>query len=196
MPILNMVYWWGWGGGRLPAEYQEVEYIESSGTQYLAPWVAHEAWDTIKVEADIYVIKSNWAIYSQYTGASPLNMRQLWIDNGVFFARVNSSENGTLPTTWTPSTYTVNTRYNVVAEWQTSINQKAPYLLANNDANGVGWYMSAKLYSFKIRKNWTLVRDLVPCYRKLDSVIWTYDIVNDVFYTNQWSWTFTKWPDV
>jgi hypothetical protein len=23
-----------------------------------------------------------------------------------------------------------------------------------------------------------------------------YDAVNGVFYTNQWSWAFTKWPDV
>ena len=192
MTIFNSVYksFTGW-----KEIYQEVEYIESSGNQYLAPWVAHSAWDTIKVEADIY-IKGNWAIYSQYTSSSPYNIWQLGIDNGNFFARMNA-ESSWLSTIWTPSTYTVNTRYNVVAEWQTSINQKAPLLLATSDqADNVTWYMSAKLYSFKIWKNWTLVRDLVPCYRKSDTEIWMYDTVNDVFYTNSWTWTFTKWSDV
>ena len=48
----------------------------------------------------------------------------------------------------------------------------------------------------KIYENWTLIRDFVPCYRKSDNVIWLYDLVNNQFYTNSWSWTFTKWPDV
>jgi hypothetical protein len=39
-------------------------------------------------------------------------------------------------------------------------------------------------------------RDMIPCYRIADWEIWMYDVVNGVFYTNSWSWTFTKWPDV
>jgi hypothetical protein len=42
----------------------------------------------------------------------------------------------------------------------------------------------------------TIERDLVPCYRIADGVIWMYDLTNDQFYTNSGSWTFTKWPDV
>lgn len=53
-----------------------------------------------------------------------------------------------------------------------------------------------KVYSLKIYNSWTPVRDFVPCYRIADTVIWLYDVVNDQFYTNAWSWTFTKWPNV
>ena len=30
-----------------------------------------------------------------------------------------------------------------------------------------------------------MVRDLIPCYRKVDNVAGMYDLVNDVFYTNE-----------
>ena len=53
------------------------------------------------------------------------------------------------------------------------------------------YYASMKLYYFKAWSSWTLVREMIPCYRKSDSVIWLYDIVNDVFYTNAGSGTFT-----
>jgi hypothetical protein len=60
----------------------------------------------------------------------------------------------------------------------------------NQTASKNRWYY-VKIWQWNAQ-----VRDLVPCYRKSDSVIWMYDTVNDVFYTNDWSWTFTKWPDV
>lgn len=53
-----------------------------------------------------------------------------------------------------------------------------------------------KTYAFKVWENNTLIRDFVPCYRKSDNVIWLIDKVNKVFYTNNGSWSFTKWPNV
>lgn len=71
-------------------------------------------------------------------------------------------------------------------------------LLASKDrsANKVNRHSSAKLYWCKIYDSWTLVRELIPCYRKSDSVIWMYDLVNDVFYINAGSGNFIKGPDV
>ena len=43
-----------------------------------------------------------------------------------------------------------------------------------------------RLYAFKIWKNnTTLVRDMYPCYRKSDNVNGMYDIINNVFYSNE-----------
>ena len=53
-----------------------------------------------------------------------------------------------------------------------------------------------KLYYCKVYISWTLMRDFVPCYRKSDWIIWMYDVLNKQFYTNAWSWVFTKWPNV
>ena len=54
-----------------------------------------------------------------------------------------------------------------------------------------------RVNSFKIYSDAsTLARDLVPCYEIATTTIWLYDLVNDQFYTNAGSWTFTKWNDV
>ena len=38
--------------------------------------------------------------------------------------------------------------------------------------------------------------DFIPCYRNSDGEIGLYDSINDIFYTNQGTGTFTKGPDV
>jgi hypothetical protein len=60
------------------------------------------------------------------------------------------------------------------------------------------FYWRWNYYYFNIynRNTSTYERQMIPCYRKSDNVIWMYDIVNWVFYTNNGSWTFTKWNDV
>lgn len=52
------------------------------------------------------------------------------------------------------------------------------------------------IYYVKIYDGENMVRDMVPAYRDIDGEIWMYDKINKVFYTNAWTWTFTKWPDV
>ncbi len=41
-----------------------------------------------------------------------------------------------------------------------------------------------KLYTFKLYDGDNLVRDLIPCYRKSDSVIGVYDKISKAFYTS------------
>lgn len=52
-----------------------------------------------------------------------------------------------------------------------------------------------KCYSLEIWDNGSKVRDMIPCYRKLDNVIGMYDLVNNVFYTNQGTGSFAKGND-
>lgn len=52
-----------------------------------------------------------------------------------------------------------------------------------------------KMHSLKITTaDWE--HNYIPCYRKSDNVIWLYSLEDGVFYTNQWSWVFTKGHDV
>lgn len=189
--------------GRLPIDYQEVEYIQSSGDwtnngQFINPWITIEAWTKLKIEVDFQWTNQTTAernIFAQYTDGA--NRFQLWFI-GEFQARLNSDTNGSLPTTWTPSTYAYNTRYLAIAEWTSNVaSSRPPFLFAQNEWDSYGrWCIAAKLYYCKIWKDDALVRDFIPCYRKSDNVIWLYDLVEKQFYTNQWSWTFTKWPNV
>ena len=55
----------------------------------------------------------------------------------------------------------------------------------------------AKRYSYKIfNSSNNLIKNLIPCYRKSDNVIWMLDVLNKQFYTNSWTWTFTKWSNI
>jgi hypothetical protein len=199
---------------RLPSAYQEVEYIQSSGTQYINTWYIPN--NTTKIEWKI----SNWNT-------------SIWRYETFFWARLNWSSTGR----WFLLDYDNNTwKYNLMfwmayswlsynlpfsfANWNTHIIQMSSdwvyedwtlkyspasqtftspvnlYLFANNNNWSTAEQSWFKLHYFKIWNSWTLVRDFVPCYRKSDNVIWLYDLVNSAFYTNAWTGTFSKWWNV
>jgi hypothetical protein len=187
---------WNYITSRLPSEYQEVEYIESSWTQKINTW---------------YTTNSNMRVVCEFYTTNTAN------DN-VIFATENWS--------WAWSNYilcfTNNTDFLIGTNSETkftgtplSTKHKVDFSLSSitldsttiTKSSSVGTYNislfqwntkagKVRIYSFKAYTWTTLERDLVPCYRKNDSVIWMYDLVNNTFYTNAWSWTFTKWPDV
>lgn len=186
--------WW------LPNTYQEVEYIESSWTQYIDTWV--NASNTISTELVMrpnMSYTSEYAIFGDAWSADALFLMEYqwryrlhnW-GNYWDFANV-TNEKTTIETT--PTGITINgTSYSLTAS--SSYTNYNIRLFATWDGSNTSKRWRFKIYSFKIENNWTPVRDFVPCYRKSDNVIWMYDLVNDVFYTNSWTWAFTKWPDV
>ena len=59
------------------------------------------------------------------------------------------------------------------------------------------WYGSySRRYYVKIYSWSSLVRDMVPVYRKSDNVVWMYDKITNTFYTNSGSWSFIKGPNI
>ena len=204
------------------AKYQEVEYIQSSWTnwsswQYINTWIIPEPSNTV-VKLRTMPISSSYSIYlcsCMKTYGTAQTNRYYWLS---FAANRWHCWYWTADTTpWHPLvdfSYTWNwwnTIYDVeyrnddlyvnntlVANATTNVSnfQYPMFLFARNNDGTAGSFSSFKLYSCKIYKSWTLVRNFVPCYRKSDSVIWLYDLVNKQFYTNAGSWTFTKWPDV
>ena len=204
---INWIYVWSQKvrpSGWLPSDYQEVEYIQSSGTQYfvlgssfkasyksvidfemvvtwwdyIPLWVHNGSWIRYGIDAYwwYFMVISWWGSWTN-TKSEDKNRHTIIIDKS------NASVD------WTSysiaySTYTYN-RW-IWVFWY------------NNSSNGVVAYnASIKMYKLDIYdEDWTHIYDLVPCYRKLDSVIGMYDAVNNVFYTNSWTWTFTKWPNV
>ena len=51
-----------------------------------------------------------------------------------------------------------------------------------------------RLYLCKIYDNDNLVRNFIPCYRKVDNEIGLYDVINDVFYVNSGTGEFIAGP--
>ncbi len=192
-----------WSSGRLPSEYQEVEYIESNGSwdnwQYIIPWISIESWISMWIEADFEWTNTTWRgeadLYSMYKASGKYIQNWFWESSLRFNCNFWWCTNDTY--TRDPSTVAKNTRYSYNAEWTPSWDDTTwCYLLAQQESGSQHRCMSAKLYSVKLYKNNQLVRDFVPCYRKADTEIGLYDLVEWVFYTNDWSWSFTKGANV
>lgn len=210
MPIFNTEYK-SFKQGRLPAEYQQVEYIESSWTQYIDSLYNPIYWTKIackfmhnehSLDTPVFWRRQSWWNYEYTLRSHPSEKVSQWaVRYNIMSANwisVNSYPQWTIiefeydknsykywSQTWSISPSTSNiTGINLIIFWLrewSSIDSRK---------------FSGRMYYFTIWEYWTLVRDFVPCYRKSDSVIWMYDLVNKVFYTNSWTWTFTKWADV
>ena len=209
---------------KIPDEYQEVEYIESTGTQYI---------DT-KFSPNN---SSGLYLYVNYT-VQPKKANKLY---GVYYSNstrwygANPSDNGTKWSwgwgNWSETSSTFSTGdwkiyvnydqdrkvtllhngvFNTIKTLPTVSfgNDRTAYLFAINSAvEGTVHKSSFRLKECKIYDNGTLVRDFVPCYAKTSvtnvegttctaGTLGLYDKVNNKFYTNKGSGTFIKGSDV
>ena len=187
-------------------DYQEVEYIQSSGTQYIN--TNYNPKTTTEFEIDYYI--------NSYVGqyASPFWTRYahnnqayyIWFENtdvSYYCFWNNKVSTSTVTFSWVGTRKHITYHNNILSNGNESVivaTNQQPYwnmvIFAENNQWTVKEFADIKLYSFKLREWSTLIRDYIPCYRKSDNVIWLYDFVNNQFYTNAWTWTFTKWPDV
>lgn len=206
------------GEYQFATKYQEVEYIENNWWQYIDTW--YQPNQDTEVECRFSYVSYKWnydTVYWARNTGSWASRRclvlQSNIPNNNKMVAQNYSNTGsysiavfTLSDVSTGVVYTTKqNKYSFYLDWalQWNFASQPTYSVWYNlyiFTTNVWWTAwgnsNLKLYYTKIWDSWTLVRDLVPCYRKSDNVIWMYDLVNDVFYINSWSWTFTKWADV
>ena len=178
----------------LPDEYQQVDYIESSGTQYI---------DTgyLMNNNSIFEFKFAPMVESGHIfGVS--NYARMYVQNnsGRAYEYVRSNkfyeygeyEQGTIHTfKLTPSEYIMDgTKRLDVTQTIADCPYNMP-IFARNTGKKIVMYSSIKLYYFKVYEGNDIKRDFIPCYRKSDNVVGLYDLVNKVFYTNAGTGAFT-----
>ena len=211
-----------YNASRLPAEYQEVEYIESSGNQWIRTGVS--AYHLLKTETDFAF--TSWdnsnefamgGIYSydNYTKSCRMEIVEIYKprDNYFGFGANGGFFNSTLTVDTAKHKVEIDNVNgyikfdgNYVATFTTTTSSPNDsskdiclFAFHNNSSTGTDQILakcSAKVYSCKIWKSGTLIRDFIPCYRISDSVIGLYDMANNQFYTNSGTGTFTKGADV
>lgn len=193
----KLVYW----------GYQEVEYIWSSGSQYID--TMYSIWDKTNFSMEFtftWNITADFQVLWGVRAASWNNEHcSVWYrsSDGVWYVYWGSA---TLSPSWLDFT-TLTTLKVDNNKWYLNWVQKVSWTnnWTSNSSNlyifarNYNWFnapASVNMYNVKFWEWEVLVRDFVPCYRKSDNVIWMYDKVNKVFYTNSGSGSFTKWPDV
>ena len=188
--------------GDLPSEYQQVEYIESTGTQYIN--TGYSPKSTTRFVKDVQYLSTD---HEQEQGSTNSSYGRcfLGIANSKFsfgmgslafpseidadllrhkqFAYLDSGTYGiddtVLSTTFSFGSSTSNI-----------------YLFARNLSNVAYLHATERLFSATIQEGTTMIRNFIPCYRKSDGVIGMYDTVNGVFYTNSGSGTFVKGENI
>ena len=180
----------------LPNGYKRLEYIKSSGTQWIDTGV--KAKNDTKVIADCEITYgTGWfKILGSYGAGASFSW---WANASNIYAYYGAEEKRGVGATgkhiltangnmWSDS---VNDFSFSASSFTATINM---YLFS---VNGGGTYDNApmKLYSCQIYDNDTLVRDYVPC-QKPDGTIGLWDDVNSVFYGNAGTGTFTAGPAV
>ena len=176
---------------RLPAEYQEVEYIESHWEEYIDTWLLPIYWNTYNVTSNFKWTNQDDDYYALFWFNMMTRRFYVWFWGWEFI--VNQVPHQTATWTITPNIVAYNTKYYLECEFDTWQMDWSRNIYIFDSVNNP---ISAQLYDFKIYENNILLRDFVPCYRKSDLVIWLYDIAGNLFYTNSWGWAFTKWANI
>lgn len=181
----------------LPSGYTQLEYIESSGTQYVDTGIkpnqnfglrlkfnmpsgnagciagCDQAWQTNGI-----IIVNNIVSFGSTASGSNLGLNDgadhvLTIDSGVF------AKDG-------------STIFTGSGTFQAPIN----FTLFTLNRNGINQeYSSCRIYFCQIYDNGALVRDFVPC-KNASGAVGLYNLVGGQFYANAGTGTFTAGPEI
>lgn len=194
--------------GGLPPEYQQLEYIENSGTQYIDTGIIPSKNGRIEIKFMDTVASGSFygtgarkstsaTVYSGVIGSS--------ISQNIFVSPSNIA---------TSDFYReINKIYEIKAEYNSektgegtikcltsgdTFSGKQSGILPDDYLVNIllfavrsGQITSGmRLYYYKIWKDGEIVRDFIPCYRVADNVAGLYDKVSGTFFTNAGSGDF------
>ncbi len=196
----------------VPSGYQRVAYIQSSGSEYIDTGVVPNQNTRVFVNASTNGTSGHTGLFGSRTSSSTLPFLS-YIENSygasTNIIRVDAGgRNGSTGITWVadePFTIDVDipNKKLLVNNTQISAYNNMSYpssngvdisIFAVHQGTSHLYPIVGKVYEFKIYDSGTLVRNFVPA--KQGNVVGLYDNVNDVFYTNAGTGSFTAGPNV
>jgi hypothetical protein len=198
--------------GNLPNGYIPLQYIQSSGTQFIN--TNHLATQNTRTIFDYEYLNSSasWAgLFGSDNNPTNNNMGYgLFLNGTTYSCYVSNHTSGGCWNqqvgTWTQNQRTVlNFTHNKLIINSTAYNLKTTtfttslvpmYLFSFRRSTGNAGVSSIRLYGCQIWEGSTLVRNFIPAKRADDSVLGLYDTVNNIFYINAGSNSFTAGPAV
>ena len=181
----------------LPDEYQQVEYIESTGTQWIDTEFIPNNFKTLKIkyvsevpEAPNYIIGffCNGNYYGLRRGKEGGNNGMRWHSpKGVFDIDYTPESNKFFEIVQDSENLYINGilfEGKKVQNVSQLVNQKSLYIFARNDNGTPRLFSSVKLKNISIEHEGKIIRDYIPvldCNQKIG----LYDTIEGKFYTNQ-----------
>lgn len=199
----------------LPSGYRELEYIQSTGTQYINTGVNIDT--SIGFDATIEVLNTlaSSPYYNLFgvrgDAASgdgearnyfridtiPVDSNtgtELKYGTTVYNSGITANA-GKINIKLLNGTYTKPNGTTISVSGGSSMNLPIFICCINKLGNPYGNYASMKIYNFKLYSGDTLVRDFVPCSKSTGEV-GLFDTINNVFYDNSGTSIFLAGPEV
>lgn len=195
-------------GNVVPKEYQKVEYLESTGTQYLNTGI--NGASGLNIEC-ILMLNSNAAI----SNCGMIGSREGTGDTRFYAISFYQSKwHVGMPTDIQSRDVVKQIKYKARLETSASkyslyVNDELYqantshqdtnyplYVFACNNYGNAARFCSGRLYSLLITNGITQLLNFVPCRRKSDDKPGMYDTVTQTFFTNQGTGEFICGPDV
>lgn len=190
---------------KLPSQFQKVEYLESTGTQYINTGYYADGGSSFEFKITYGTTRgvvfgsynSYWTNgygYYHNNGNGDTEWVHYYGNTSTGYPGLNNSTqeikiikgsvyiNGQLVLALTPLSFS-------------KLKYPTFFYAGNWGGTRAEQPISAKIYYFTIKSGDYPLMDFVPCYRKSDNVMGFYDIINQVFYTNAGTGDFIKGPD-
>lgn len=175
----------------LPDGYLELEYIESSGTQYIDTGFKPNQNTKIIMEFAMVDGASDYALFGSQDSAT-VSMYRVLNRGSTFKVTFGASaldfrDYGVTPTQKTKLEFGKGSIR--IGDMLDDFNDQtfqggySCMLFAASNGSSVSWKAKMRLYSCQIYDNDFLIRNFMPCKNESD-VVGLYDIVNKKFYTN------------
>lgn len=195
----------------LPSGYKRLEYIQSSGTQYVDTGVSAPSGFQADIDfelASLSTTSTNDAIIGAHNDSAPYSRNYFAAKAAGFEVGVGEAYlQGEVPTTNERYMVDVSTVYSDIHLVVNSVEHSLTTDISATDEHsantlyllwchgGSEWFSkcACKLYACRIYASDKLVRDFIPCISDTDEVgLW--DDVNAVFYGNAGTGTFVAGP--
>lgn len=179
----------------LPSGYTQLEYIESTGTQYISTGITPT--ENTKVVIEFNSSSSSGVVFGQDSGYK-VNAFMFAMTVVVFEStkkNISISANAKHTVQVAPKAFKVDNGSSQYI-YANKVNAAYPMFLFGNNRNGkFSEGVAMKLYSFKVYENNVLIADFIPCRNDNTTGIYVgaiglWDDVNSLFYTNIGTGTF------
>lgn len=186
----------------LPKGYKQLEYIQSSGTQY----VDTEFNPSSDTRVDIICEPTTTGTWKGIFGArKSASVDEFAVDvpSTTAIRSVYGTEDQSLTVSTILQKFSIIKDKNVctvngatITHTKQTFTTSFPIRLFDKNSGGNAWgQISMKLYSCQIYDNDTPVRNFIPC-KNPSEVVGLYDLVGKKFYTNAVAGNFTAGPEV
>ena len=188
--------------GVLPATYQQVEYIESTGTQFID--TGDKFTDGYKYEVKITPTGNTSGVMFGANSSNGSESMVFYTTSYMYFA--GSSKNYGAPVvgqdyefifdaTTSPKTLKMNGE--TILSGNNSLNNKEVYLfggISNAGSVKIDCKNKQKIYYYRLYYKDELIKELIPCFKVETGEAGLYDVVNGAFYRNGGTDSFIAGP--